>query len=156
MNMRSFGIVLAFVVIALQLACGEGKVAESARNKDDIQEFLEDYLPILAKAYSTGDVQSLKGFAAEKEMAYIRKYLEKLSDSGRILEPSFEHATIEDFNVWNNSNAFVTTVEVWDVRMFATGSHTLLGEDIGRSDRVKYQLKRKDGRWRVLYRSKQD
>ena len=152
-NLRYLGILLS---ILAQLACGEGKIEENAETKDEIQQYLESYLPLLAEAYSTGDMSPLRGLAAEKEIAYVRKYLEKLSDSGKILEPKFGHVTIEDFNVWNNSNAFVTTVEVWDVKLYATGSHTLLGEDIGRSDRVKYQLKRGDGHWRVLYRSKQD
>ncbi len=151
-SLRNLGLLF---LIAAQLACGGSKAERTAQTKDEIQLYLETYLPILAEAYATGDVRPLKGLAAEKEVAYVRKFLEKLADSGKTLEPKFGHVTIEDFNVWNHSNAFVTTVETWDVRLFATGSHTLLGEDIGRSDRVKYQLKRDDGRWRVLYRSKQ-
>ena len=151
-NLRYLG--LLFIVVA-QLGCGGSNAEQSAETKDEIQQYLENYLPVLAEAYATGDVRPLKGLAAQKEVAYVRKYLEKLADSGRILEPKFGRVTIEDFNIWNHSNAFVTTVEIWDVKLFATGSHTLLGEDIGRSDRVKYQLKRDDGRWRVLYRSKQ-
>jgi hypothetical protein len=150
--MRFLGFIFLLVI---PLACAEGKIERTAQSEEQLRQDLEHYLPLLAQAYSTGELQPLEGLAAEKEIAYVRKYLEKLKDSGRILEPRFEHLTIEDFNIWNNSNAFVTTVEVWDVKLFATGSHTLLGEDLGRSDRVKYQLKRDGGRWRVLYRSKQ-
>ena len=114
--MRKYRIIGLLLAVMAPWACGEATVEETAETRDEIQQFLENYLPILAEAYSTGDMSPLRGLAAEKEIAYVRKYLEKLSDSGRILEPKFEHVTIEDFNVWNHSNAFVTTVEVWDVK----------------------------------------
>jgi hypothetical protein len=54
--------------------------------------------------------------------------------------------------VWNYSNAFVTSLEVWDVRSFTVGAHVLVQESLGQRSRVKYQLKRKDGSWVILYR----
>ena len=42
-----------------------------------------------------------------------------------------------------------------DLRSLATGSREKLAEDIGQSNRVKYQLKREGDSWRVLFRAKQ-
>ena len=64
--------------------------------------------------------------------------------------------TIEDVRVFNYANAYVATVEVWDIRSLSTGSREQLAESIGQRDRVKYQLKREGESWRVLFRAKQD
>jgi hypothetical protein len=63
--------------------------------------------------------------------------------------------TIEEVKVFNYANAYVTTVELWDVRSLATGSREVLAEDLAQSNRVKYQLKREGTSWRVLFRAKQ-
>ncbi len=60
--------------------------------------------------------------------------------------------TGEDISVGNYANAFVTTFEVWDVRSVALGSHAALNESLGQRNRVKYQMKRKDDGWVILYR----
>ena len=45
----------------------------------------------------------------------------------------------------SGNNAYATTVEVWDLRKFVAGTDRLLTEALGRSHRVKYQLKREPG-----------
>ncbi|MFQ5350177.1 MAG: IMS domain-containing protein, partial [Thermoanaerobaculia bacterium] len=93
--------------------------------------------------------------AAQKEIAAIEKRISDLADQGRILDPTFRQLTVEEVTIFNYANAYVTTVEVWDLRSLATGSREQLAEDIGQSTRVKYQLKREGGGWKVLFRAKQ-
>jgi hypothetical protein len=64
--------------------------------------------------------------------------------------------TLEKVDVWGYANAFVNTVEIWNLRSYATGSHELVGEELAQSNRVKYQFKRDDDEWLVLYRTISD
>ena len=67
--------------------------------------------------------------------------------------------TVEQVNIWNYANAFVTTIEVWDLRVFTDGG-TQLSEELGQRSRVKYQMKRVDSmefeegeeEWLILHR----
>ena len=63
--------------------------------------------------------------------------------------PTFRQLTIEDVNVWNYSNAFVSTAEIWDLVVYATGTDQVLAEEFEQHSRVKYQLKRDEDGWRV-------
>ena len=67
--------------------------------------------------------------------------------------PTFRQVTVEDVNVWNYSNAFVTTLEVWDLQILAVGTEEVLAEELAQRNRVKYQLKREEDHWRVLFRT---
>ncbi len=144
-------------VLALGLALGfaacEPSAKQQAADLAGIQATLEEYLPRLAETYRTGDVRPLEGIAAAKEMATVEKRLEELHEQGRTLEPVFRGVTVEQVNTWSHSNAFVTTVEVWDLQVYTLGSHQLLSEEMGQRSRVKYQLKRDGERWNVLYRT---
>jgi hypothetical protein len=143
---------VAVLLPMLLLACGpspERKAAEQSR----IDALLKEYLPKLAQAYSTQDAQVLKPLAAEKEIASVAKRIQDLADQGRVLKPSLRSFTIEDLQVWNVTNAYVTTVEIWDLHVFAMGTDTELSKELEQSNRVKYQLKRENDRWIVLYRT---
>lgn len=134
------------------LACGPSEEKEQV-DRDEIQAALETYLPILGDVYATGDLSPLEGLAAEKEIARIHKRIEDLSYQGRRLVPTFRSLTVEDANVWNYSNCYVTTLEIWDLEIRATGTEQVLSTQLEQPNRVKYQLKREDGRWRVLFRT---
>ena len=82
--------------------------------------------------------------------------VQDLADQGRYLAPEFKSVTVEKTHTWNYSNAFVTTLEVWDVRLYTLGGDELLGEDLDKNYRVKYQLKRDDDSWRILFRAIQE
>lgn len=143
---------LALLLPILMLACGpspEHKAAEQAK----IDAMLKEYLPKLAQAYSTRDAQVLKPLAAEKEIASVAKRIQDLADQGRVLKPSLRSFTIEDLEIWNVTNAYVTTLEIWDLHVFAAGTDTELSKELEQSNRVKYQLKREEGHWTVLYRT---
>lgn len=145
-------------LLAALLLVAAGCSSAEERQKVDTEAIaaaLEVYLPLLGQAYATGDLAPLEGLAAQKEIAAIEKRISDLADQGRILEPTFRSLTIEEAKVFNYANAYVTTVEVWDLRSLALGSRQKLAEDLGQSNRVKYQLKREGERWKVLFRAKQ-
>lgn len=137
----------------LLLAAGCAPPGENPEiDRGEIEMMLRAYLPKLGTAYASRDPSILADLAVPKELARIRLRVEELSEQGRIYEPEFREVTVEDVSVWNYANAFVSTLEVWDVRSFTVGSHVLVQESLGQKSRVKYQLKRKDGSWVILYR----
>jgi hypothetical protein len=145
---------LSALLLLTALACGPSEQQQRA-DTESVAAALEVYLPRLGRAYASGDLAPLEGLAAQKEIAAIEKRISDLADQGRILEATFRELTIEEVTVFNYANAYVTTVEVWDLRSLATGSREQLAEDLGQSNRVKYQLKREGDSWRVLFRAKQ-
>lgn len=149
----------ASFALALLLAglsgCGGPAPEEEAATKAEIQAFLEEYLPKLAEAYRTGDASLLAPYAAEKEQKSIERRARELAKGGEVLAPKLDSVEVEDVRTWQKVNAYVTTVEVWDVRTYATGSERVVREQLDQSNRVKYQLQRHDGRWRVYWREVQ-
>ncbi len=135
------------------LATGCGEIGgDPEADRQEIEAVLREYLPKLGQAYGSRDMSVLEGLAVPKEMARISLRTEELSAAGRVYEPEFKQVTVEDVSVWNYANAFVTTLEVWDVRSFTLGTHLLVNESLGQRNRVKYQLKRKGEGWVILYR----
>jgi hypothetical protein len=141
-------LLMAFAV----LSCSSSK-EQAEVDRDEIQATLQAYLPLLGEVYATGDLSLLEGWAAEKEISRIHKRIEDLSIQGRRLVPTFRSLTVEKANVWNYSNCYVTTLEVWDLEVRATGTEQVLSSQFEKADRVQYQLKRQDDRWRVLFRT---
>lgn len=125
---------------------------EKAADREEIATFLREYLPKMAEAYRTGDTESLAPYAAQKERAAIEKRVLDLAKQGQVLAPTLDSLQIEDVRTWGRVNAYVTTVEVWDLRVLAAGSDSVVRQQLGQSNRVKYQLQRDDGRWRVFWR----
>lgn len=121
-------------------------------DREEIEEILQQYLPKLGQAYAEQNPELLADMAVPKEIARIQLRIDELDQQGRVYEPEFKEVTVEDVSVWNYANAFVTTLEVWDVRSFTVGSHVLVQESLEQRSRVKYQMKRKDDTWVVLYR----
>ncbi len=148
---------LSTLVLILLVTAGCGPSAEQQEvNRDEIKANLEVYLPLLGEAYATGNLELLREWVVEKEIARVRKRLDDLASQGRRLVPTFRQITVEDVHVWNYSNAFVSTLEVWDLQILATGTENVLTEELGQRNRVKYQLKREEDHWRVLFRTIQE
>jgi hypothetical protein len=133
-------------------ACGEQSAEDDAEDRESIQAFLEEYLPELAEAYRTGEVAALDPFAAAKEQEKVSRMVQELAKAGEVLAPELESVQVEDVTVWNEVNAYATTVEIWDVRTYALGTERVVREQLAQPNRVKYQLKRTGGRWRVFWR----
>ena len=150
--MRNVLGLLSAVLVVASVACsaGDGGEAEARR---EIEQMLSEYLPVLAQAYGEDDPLRLSEWVADKEIARVHKRIEELADQGSSLQPTFHSVTVEDVRVWGNSNAFVTTVEVWDLKSVALGTGMVVQEVEGQVNRVRYQLKKGGGRWRVLFRT---
>ena len=151
--LRSRTLLLVLVLAAWLGAAGCGEPGSDPQvDRQEIESVLREYLPKLGQAYAQRDSSILEGYAVPKEMARISLRTDELAETGRVYEPEFKEVTVEDISTWNYSNAFVTTLEVWDVRSFTLGTHLLVNESLGQRNRVKYQMKRKEGSWVVLYR----
>lgn len=114
---------------------------------------LEAFLPRLAEAYASGDSDLLAGLAAPGEIAAVEQRVAELAAEQKTLEVTFHDLTIEQLRFVSQSTAYVATVETWDVRLVASGSHESLRESLGERNRVKYQLKRTGSGWLVVSRT---
>jgi hypothetical protein len=142
----------------LAAACGGGdpRGSEGTADRQAVQTALEAYLPLLAQAYATGELAPLQPYAAQKEVASVQKRVTDLAVQGRTLEATLRSVTVEDVRIWNYSNAYVTTHEVWDLVVYATGTDQVLASEYEQPNRVKYQLKRDGDSWRILFREIQE
>ena len=150
--MRSRIPIAAAIPLLLIVACGE-QATDAGDARPEIEALLLEYLPRLGEVYSENDPAPVEGLAAAREIAAIEKRLRDIRAEGRTLSPTFQSMTIEEIKVWGYANAYVTTQEVWDIRTYSTGTDQMLTEQMGQRNRVKYQLKKIDGNWMVLFRT---
>ena len=147
---------LALFALALVAAgCGGGGVfgPDPEVVKVEVEAAIRGYLPKLSEAYRDSTVDGLRDLATERELIRVKQQIDELYDQGRYYIPELQELTIESFKTWRSVNAVAATVEVWDVRSYAfDAERTLLSEVTGQSNRVKYQLKKKDDRWMIMYR----
>jgi hypothetical protein len=149
--MRSLRLLL--LAPLLFLATCTSAETDEARAREQIQQMLEEYLPVLAEAYAKEDPGLLSPWVAEKEVARVRKLLDELAAQGRTFEPTFRSVTVEEVKIWGHANAFVVSHEVWDIKSLAAGTGQVLQQATGQANRVRYQMKRNEGRWRILFRT---
>lgn len=144
--------VLAAALVALA-ACGAppGELPPEEA-KAEIQAMLEEYLPKVGQAYRESDSSVLEEYVVPKERARTEKRLAELEAQGVVYDPELVSVTVEDVSIWNYSNAFASTLEVWNVRSTTLSGDQVLQEKPGQRNKVKYQLKQEEGRWKVLYR----
>jgi hypothetical protein len=142
--------------LALALGCGGGEPAGDAADEQAIRATLEGYVEGLGEAYRQRDASALGDVAVPKEVASVGRLIDEQAARGQYWDADLQQMTVEEITPWNVSNAFATTLEVWDVRLRAIGTDALVREAPGQSQRVKYQLKRIDGRWQVLFREVQN
>jgi hypothetical protein len=130
----------------------EQQAAADATTRAAVQEMLQAYLPAFATAYRTGDLEPLRTWAVEKEIASLERRLVAMNEEGLSLEPTLVEVVVEDVQVWNRVNAFATTLETWDLRFLSSGAGVVVSERLGERQRVKYQLKLEGEAWMVYYR----
>lgn len=155
---RCRGVALLLVAcVALTTACGgRGEGGVSTKDRAEIEALFDAYLPRLADAYRSGDIEVLRGYASEKEMATLYKLISDLmEEKGRFISSELKSYEIDEIKIWRHSNATVRTNELWDVRTVASGSETVMSEMLDQRHRVIYQLKRTDEGWRVILRNRQ-
>jgi len=134
----------------------EGIVAlDPEQVRTEVEAALEAYLPKLAAAYAEGDPSLLEGVAVEKEQAVVELRLAELASQGQIYDTTLKQLTVEDVRV-DRTTAYVTTIEVWDIEVRTLVSKHLVRSYPDQRYRVRYQLKRQDGRWLVYFRNLQE
>jgi hypothetical protein len=144
-------LLLTAILPTLWTACSPPGAQEI--DKGEVQTLLEEYLPKLGDAYAEANARLIEPWAVPKEVARIKQRIQDLEDLGQVYEPVFKSVEVVSVSPWNYSNAFVTTIEIWDVSSYTIGdSHQLVNQALGQKSRVKYQLKRQDDGWAVLYR----
>ena len=150
-------VVLCLLVLALfaLTGCTGGDTGPSEEDQAEVRQLLEGYLPAMADAYRTGNLEVLRPFAVEKEIATLYKRISDfMEQENRIVSSTLKGFEIDELKIWNHSNAVVNTTEIWDVRVLASGSEIVLSEGLDQRDQVRYQLKRTDDGWRVIYRER--
>jgi hypothetical protein len=128
------GSCIAALAMAGALACGGGGEERratdpaSAADRQDIERMLNQFLPALASAYGSGDVESLRPYAVERVLAYTEKRINDMLGQGMVLRPRFESLVIEDIRTWGNDFAVVNTLETWDLTYYATGGESVVSD----------------------------
>lgn len=149
---RLLAVLTALIGLVPILLAGCSPPGAEEIDRDEVQTLLESYLPKLGEAYAQADPAIIEPFAVPKEVARIQARIDELEAQGQVYEPVFKSLDVVSVSPWNYSNAFVTTLEVWDVSAYTVGSHRLVNQVLDQKSRVKYQLKRQDDGWVVLYR----
>ena len=147
-------LMLLLVVGGLVSSCGAPSEQDLSEAREEIRATLMEYLPEMAEAYRTGDVGPLEDYTTQKERAILDKHITELEQRGRTMDTELLELTIEDLNLVSYANAYVTTVEYWDVASYAVGTDRVLGEDPRQFSRVRYQLKREGDRWKIMARNR--
>lgn len=150
---RPVALSLTLIAVALLLvaACQDDE-AQVEEERAAIESMLRTYLPKLARAYATLDAEVLRPQAVNREVASVQTRIDDLGRQGRQVRPELRSVTVEELDIERGLNAYVTTHEVWDLRVFALGTDARLSEELGQVNRVRYQLRKEDGRWQVLFR----
>lgn len=153
LSLRVLPVPLLVCLASLAAACGPSEVDQD-QAREEIRAALMDYLPRMAEAYRTGDVDALTDYTTQKERAILSKHISDLATQGRSMDTELLDLTIEDVNLVSYSSAYVTTTEHWNVKSFAVGTDQILGQDERQPSRVRYQLERRDDRWVILARNR--
>lgn len=124
-------------------------------DREELRAVLLEYLPKMGEAYFTGDLNTVRPYISEREVAVLQKNIRDLARQGRTVKTTLKELTIEDVNVLSYATVSVTTVEEWSVEVYAQGTTNLLAEDESQVNRVQYQLGRDDGEWTVMGRNSQ-
>lgn len=150
---RPAALSLTSIAVALLLAAAcQNDEARVEEERAAIEAMLRTYLPKLARAYATLDAEVLRPQAVNREVASVQARIDDLGRQGRQVRSELRSVTVEELEIERGVNAYVTTHEVWDLRVFALGTDARLSEELGQVNRVRYQLRKEDGRWQVLFR----
>jgi hypothetical protein len=147
--------VLALVVAGLAAACRPAP-EEVAADREEIRAMLEAYADRLSQAYAFTDASILEGIASQREIASVAGNIEILARDGQRLATDLEELQIEKIEMVDRGNAYVQTFEVWEIRVMDLGSERMISADRDQRNRVRYQLEKEEGRWRVLWRQRID
>lgn len=139
------------VAMLVLTACGGVAELDEEQARTEITAVLETYLPRLAEAHAAGDSSLLADVAVEKERAALDMQLQQNTERGERLRPLLRQLTVDGVTI-SRTTAYVNTSEVWDIERLALGSDTVLRSYPRSRFKVRYQLKKNDGKWQVFFR----
>jgi len=148
---------LAAVLVAaaaLLAACAPSP-EEEALDREVIAETLREYGRLLSLAYTFTDPELLAPVAMPREIAQVGNNIALLAEEGRRIASDQKELVVEDVRRFQGSNAYVTTYEVWDLRVLAIGAEREVSRDENQQSRVRYHVKiGDDGNWKVVWRQR--
>lgn len=145
----------ALVLLAALGACRPAE-EEVAIEEEAIRGVIDRYADLLSKAYAFTDSSLLEPVASQREQAAVEVNIRQLAERGQRIATDLKEMQIEDIGMSDLDNAYVQTFELWEIRVMDLGSERVVSVDPNQRNRVRYQLKRQDGEWRVLWRQRLD
>ena len=147
--------VAALALLAALAACRPAE-EEVAVEEEAIRAVIARYADLLSQAYAFTDSSLLEPVASQRERAAVEANIRQLADRGQRIATDLKEMQIEEIGMSDLDNAYVQTFELWEIRVMDLGSERVVSVDPDQRNRVRYQLKRQDGVWRVLWRQRLD
>jgi hypothetical protein len=143
----------ALALLASLAACRPDE-QEVAVEEEAIRAVIDRYADLLSQSYAFTDSSLLEPVASQRERAAVETNSRQLADRGTRIATDLKELEIEDIGMSDLDNAYVQTFELWEIRVMDLGSERLISIDPNQRNRVRYQLKRQDGVWKVLWRQR--
>lgn len=147
--------VAALALLATLAACRPAE-EDVAVEEEAIRAVIDRYADLLSQAYAFTDSSLLEPVASQRERAAVEVNIRQLADRGQRIATDLKEMQIEEIGMSDLDNAYVQTFELWEIRVMDLGSERVVSVDPNQRNRVRYQLKRQDGVWRVLWRQRLD
>jgi hypothetical protein len=147
---------LAALALLTSLAACRPDEQEVAVEEEAIRDVIGRYADLLSQAYAFTDSSLLEPVASQRERAAVEANIRQLADQGQRIATDLKDLQIEEIGMSDLANAYVQTFETWEIRVMDLGSERVISVDADQRNRVRYQLKRQDGVWRVLWRQRLD
>lgn len=147
--------VAALSLLAALAACRPAE-EDVAVEEEAIRAVIARYADLLSQAYAFTDASLLEPVASQREQAAVEVNIRQLAQRGQRIATDLKEMQIEDIGMSDLDNAYVQTFELWEIRVMDLGSERVVSVDPNQRNRVRYQLKRQDGVWRVLWRQRLD
>lgn len=145
----------ALAALALAAACRPAS-EEVAVEEEALRRTIDEYADRLSQAYAFTDASLLEPVAATREVAAVHANVQQLADRGQRIATDLKELEIEEIGMTDLDNAYIQTFELWEIRVMDLGSERVISVDANQRNRVRYQLKRLDGTWKVLWRQRLD
>lgn len=152
----SVAAVAVAAVALLALAACRPAPEEVAVEEEALRTTIDRYADLLSQAYAFTDASLIAPVAAQREVAAVGANIQQLAGAGQRIATDLKELEIEDIDMSDLDNAYVRTFEVWEIRVMDLGSERVISVDPNQRNRVRYQLKRLDGEWKVLWRQRLD
>ena len=147
--------VLAAFLLAATVAACAASPEEQALDREAITESLRGYGRLLSQAYAFSDPELLAPVAMPREIHSVESNIALLAEQGRRIAADQKELVVEDVRRFQGANAYVTTYEVWDLRVLAVGAEREISRDENQRSRVRYHVKQGDaGVWQVVWRQR--